>query len=113
MEDIVELSFDMKIFRHIISNEFKPFMSHQMSDIFNIFFFNQVIHTDNVMPQSNKKIAEMGAEKSRSSCNQSSFHFKPPTKIFSPPLLKRRTAGRVIFVIQKNEGAALLKNFLI
>jgi len=53
-------SFDMKIFRYIIFDKFKSFMSHQVMIFSNIFFY-QVIHTDYPMTLSNKKIAEVGA----------------------------------------------------
>jgi hypothetical protein len=63
MENIIESSLDMKIFGHIVFDKFEPFVTHQMGDIINILFLNQVIHTDDLMAEADKKIAEMGAKK--------------------------------------------------
>jgi hypothetical protein len=45
------------------------------------------------MPLSNEKFAEMRAEKSCSSCNQSPFHFVPPAQILLNPLLLKEIQG--------------------
>jgi hypothetical protein len=68
----------MKVFRYIVFDKFEPFVSHEMSNIFNILFLNQVVHADDLMTLSNKKIAEVGTEKSCPPCDQCPFHFIPP-----------------------------------
>jgi hypothetical protein len=78
VEDIVKFSIGMKIFRDIVFDEFEPFVPHQVSNIFNILFLNQVVHADDLMSLGNKKIAKVGTEKSRPPCDQRPFHFIPP-----------------------------------
>jgi hypothetical protein len=68
----------MKVFRHIVFDKFEPFMSHEMGNIFNILFLNQVVHANDMMALSNKIFAEVGTEKSCPPCDQCPFHFIPP-----------------------------------
>jgi hypothetical protein len=78
VEDIIDASINMKIFGHIVFDEFKPFVTHQVGDILNILLLNQVIHRDNLMTEADKKIAQMRTEKPCTARNQSPLHSAPP-----------------------------------
>jgi hypothetical protein len=74
VENVIEPSIDMEIFGYIVFNKFESFVTHQVGNIFNIFFLDQVIYTDNLMTETDEKIAEMGTEKACPTCDQGPFH---------------------------------------
>ena len=52
-----------------------------MRNILNILVLNQIIHANDFMAPGDKKIAEVGAQKSSTPRNQRPFHFRPPTDV--------------------------------
>jgi hypothetical protein len=49
-------------------------MPQQMGDVADILLFYQIIHADDFVTEVDKKIAEVGSEKSSSTCDQRFFH---------------------------------------
>ena len=58
--------------------EMKALMTQKMSDVLEVLGFDQVVHADDLMAQTNEEIAEMRPQKPCAPCDKYPFHRMPP-----------------------------------